>query len=400
MYLINQILTESSKTSFSDVKEFLEGHNMLVKEYEDQPNIYLVVYTEDSDMSVAWIRECRGIIMEKETNRVVCHTFNKSLDYELNADEYENEEAVTHFKEFINENFEFPVQYQNSIDGTQIRVYNYEGTWYIATTRTINAYYAYWQSKKSFGELFDEVLGDERDHLFAQLDENNCYCFVLKHTDNRIVVHYDEGTMGLTHVLTRNVTSGEIVDQHFEDIPCIDYLETHELDNVEGLMELISEGDLTREGVMLFQGERRLKAFDHKYRLYKEIIDNAGTMFYRYSKLRQSGLTNTYIQDFPEHTKPFLRYELNIIKMAKMIQKQYYLKNIRHEITNMEVDFQFRPLIYQLHGEYLESREKTDIPRVISKLDSLHPKQLCFIYNKTYLAPVQEPARETVNTVA
>ena len=45
MYLINQILTESSKTSFGDVKEFLEEHKMLVKEYEDQPNIYLVVYT-------------------------------------------------------------------------------------------------------------------------------------------------------------------------------------------------------------------------------------------------------------------------------------------------------------------------------------------------------------------
>ena len=385
MYLINQVLADNNKITFDDVKEFLEENNILVKDYDDMPNLYLVVYTDESDMSLDWVRECRGMILEKNTNRVVCHTFNKGLEYLLNYEDYEVEDITDNLKGFVEENFEFPVNYQNSVDGTQIRVYNYDGDWRLATTRTINAYKSYWNNTKSFGHLFDEVIGDRREELFSLLNPNNCYCFVLKHSENRIVVNYDTGSMGLTHVLTRNIESGEILNERFDEgFDFIDYLETQQLEDVNDLMGLISEGDLSREGIMLYQGEKHLKLFDRKYRQYKEIIDNSGTLFYRYVQLRKADLANSYLIDFPEHTNAFLRYEMNIIRMAKMIQKQYYLKNIRHEITNMEVDFQFRPLIYQLHGEYLSSKTKTDVPKVIQKLDSLHPNQLCFIYNKTF----------------
>ena len=107
-------------------------------------------------------------------------------------------------------------------------------------------------------------------------------------------------------------------------------------------------------------------------------------MFFRYLLLRQNNKVNEYLRDFSEHILYFKYYENNIITMAKKIQKQYYLKHILKSIDVQGIDFQFRPLIYQLHGEHIQNGDKTDINKVMNKLNTMDPKQICFIYKRCF----------------
>ena len=57
-------------TNFDESKKILEGKNLIVKEYE---NLYLVKYDKSNcDMNDPDVRKCRGIVMEKDTNKLVC----------------------------------------------------------------------------------------------------------------------------------------------------------------------------------------------------------------------------------------------------------------------------------------------------------------------------------------
>lgn len=72
-------------------------------------------------------------------------------------------------------------------EGTVIRVFYYNNKWRYATNRKLNAYKTFFQSSKSFGKMFDEALLCS-DIKLQSLDKKYCYCFILIHKENRIVL--------------------------------------------------------------------------------------------------------------------------------------------------------------------------------------------------------------------
>lgn len=78
----------------------------------------------DSDFNEPLVRECRGIILEKDTWNVVAYPFNKFFNFgEEYADNIDWESAVVETKE----------------DGSLIKIYFYNDEWKIATNGTIDA---------------------------------------------------------------------------------------------------------------------------------------------------------------------------------------------------------------------------------------------------------------------
>ena len=72
--------------SFNDVQNMLSQapYHISVKVSDYLPNSYMLVYqNEISDFSIPAVRECRGIILEKETNKILCYTFEKKNRYFL-----------------------------------------------------------------------------------------------------------------------------------------------------------------------------------------------------------------------------------------------------------------------------------------------------------------------------
>ena len=68
---------------FNESKELLEKKNLIIKNY-DEINLYLVKYDKSKcDMSDPDVKKCRGLILEKNTNKLVCVPPLKSEDKTL-----------------------------------------------------------------------------------------------------------------------------------------------------------------------------------------------------------------------------------------------------------------------------------------------------------------------------
>ena len=89
-----ELLGQLNNLSFDEVKSFLGGYNVNVKEDPKYTNLYLVTYDrEKSDFTVPFVRQCRGTVLEKGTNKVVCYTFEKGVDFEFEKVDLHNKEA-------------------------------------------------------------------------------------------------------------------------------------------------------------------------------------------------------------------------------------------------------------------------------------------------------------------
>ena len=336
------------------------------------------------------MKQCRGTILEKDTNKIVCYTFDKGLDFEYS--EYDLNDKDLQLKvlpkgvesKYIDWS---QCQVEESVDGTQIRLFYYDGKWCKATTRCSDAYRARWYSDKSFGELFDEAAVEDGVD-YDLLDKECCYSFVLCHPENRIVVPYEKPH--LVHVMTRRLdTFEEVTDTNSvagvvrpkiytkfsTPWELVNYAHIQSDSNLEGYMvHCTSEVD----GVVTHQ---RMKIISSAYLAVKELRGNGNNLFFRYLELRQSGLLPSFAQYFPEFADQFKAYETNILNIAREIKTQYINKFVYRSIK--VADWHYRPVVYKLHGEYLETHNKTTMDTVLKYLGELHPKQLCFMYNRT-----------------
>ena len=136
-----------------------------------------------SDFNLPIVRECRGIILEKETWNVVCRAFDKfgnyGEDYIPDID-WGNSAIVT-----------------EKIDGSLIKVFNYKNKWRIATNNSINAFDSKIEEARysgSFGELF---VGTFEKHYGSFDDWTSnipyyTYMFELVSPYTQVVIPYAE----------------------------------------------------------------------------------------------------------------------------------------------------------------------------------------------------------------
>ena len=103
-------------TDFEESKKVLEGIGLVVKEYD---NLYLVKYDKDkSTMDNEDVCKCRGVIMEKNTNKLLNISPPKSIDNDF------------YHKKYIGNNIS-GVVIEEFYDGTMINMFKYNDVNYI-----------------------------------------------------------------------------------------------------------------------------------------------------------------------------------------------------------------------------------------------------------------------------
>jgi hypothetical protein len=368
MELLN-FFNNNNLSSFNDIKSTFSQAPFFLK-IKDTQDLYILSYDKSkSDMTNNIVRECRGIILEKNTNKIICYSFNKNFDFDFDDIDLDDTDIIFPFLDH------YSIKLQESIDGTQIRVFWYDNQWNYATTRCIDASKARWFSNKNFKELFIEA---SQSLNYNNLDKNKSYSFVLKHPENRIVVPHN--LPDITHVGTRNLTT---------------LLESDDNINVnkpislpfKSLHDVIKKAyfDLpsTTEGFMLCDKYfNRLKIIGKSYREIKKIRGNTFDIFYRYLELRKDNNVQEYLKIFPENEEQFKKFNTKLQKLSSKIHMEYINKHVMK--TSNTITWQFRPIVYKLHGEYLKNHYSTTLNMVKRLLYNLEPQQICFIYNKTY----------------
>ena len=68
-----QFIKENQINNFQTLKTILEikPYNLKIKEDESYPNLFLIHSKEDSDFSIKLVNECNGIILDKNTFKVL-----------------------------------------------------------------------------------------------------------------------------------------------------------------------------------------------------------------------------------------------------------------------------------------------------------------------------------------
>ncbi|KAJ3321748.1 hypothetical protein HDV06_003897 [Boothiomyces sp. JEL0866] len=183
-----------------------EPYSLKVKESSLHPTLYLLAYNMiNSDLSNPIVQECRGIILEKETNRIICYPFDKFFN--------------------MGEKNEHPIDWKSAVvyeklDGSLMKLYYYdkEDQWIIASNNSIDAREApvaidqmqrSLHNVESFYDLFIQAYETTAGQKFSmpeELDKSMTYMFEMMHPLSTIVVQHEKPR--LCHLATRKITQG------------------------------------------------------------------------------------------------------------------------------------------------------------------------------------------------
>ena len=269
----------------------------------EKGNLICFKYSQiDSDFNEPLVRECRGIILEKDTWNVVAYPFNKFFNFgEEYADNIDWESAVVETKE----------------DGSLIKIYFYNDEWKIATNGTIDAEDAELQSGpyKNFRQLFDAAA--EKCHFdFSKLNRYFTYCCEICSEFNIIICPQSE--MRLIHIGTRN-------DRTFQEVETdigIPHPQKYALSSLEDCIAMAKTFDFTKEGfVIKDKNYNRIKIKSEDYVRVHRLANNGSLTLERAIDLIRMNEIDEFLNYFPNYT--------------------FYINNIRNRLAVFRNDILF-----------------------------------------------------------
>jgi len=341
------------------MKQFKE-HKLYVRSYF-QLNLCIVkcYHNREYDYDTyPWMKYCRGVVIDTNTNKIVCLPPQKGFqknDLQKWIEGYDEEHV-----------------YEPLIDGTMVNMFYHKDEWRIATRSNIGAKNS-WDGKQSFLTMFLEVNGTD---WFNSLNKNYCYSFLLHHVNNRNVTPIEMNSIFLIENHERK--DGQIIQQPLQEI-----------ENISTMFQLSKEmligyqSDLiySIKGFTVKTKEKRINWMNPNFEYVKELKMNHNDKYLNYISLRQKHLLTEYLQYFPEDRFIFNEYrdEFNMIKFK--LYERYVSKFIRKEIEMKEIEYPLKPLVYELHKHYKESGEKINIKVVSDYMHQLDGKKIMFIRN-------------------
>lgn len=278
----------------------------------EKGNLVCFKYSQiDSDFHNPIVRECRGIILEKDSWNVVAYPFKKFFNFgEEYADNIDWESAVVETKE----------------DGSLIKIYFYNDEWKIATNNTIDAEDAELQSGpyKNFRQLFDAAA--EKCHFdFLKLNRYFTYCCEICSEFNIIICPQSE--MRLIHIGTRDNRTFQEVETNIG----IPHPQRYALSSLEDCIAMAKTFDFTKEGfVVKDKNYNRIKIKSEDYVKAHRMISNNKVSEEKILSLICSGEEEEFLSYFPIYTTIFQDIK---IKRDKL---KYLFYEIKKEVFSLK----------------------------------------------------------------
>jgi hypothetical protein len=280
--------------SFEEIKtnSEKEPYSFKVSEFGD---LYMITFTEKSDLTLDIVRAMNGVIFEKETNKLVHYSFQKTYEgVSVSKDSY---------TETVPENCEIEI----STEGTHIKLYHHNGEWKIGTSRSIDGSLSHWNNKKSFKELFVECLDAEKI-LLSYLDPELCYSFVMQHPENKIC---NEISVKYCSMLNSVNTKTNEVIRHTKGF----LVEK----NIDEILKRIDDDSCTENYIVYLQDGKRIKLLNKNFKEKQDIIKNDPNMKRVYLRCMKEGTTEILRKHYPYNKELFnsIEYRFYIVKLEK-----------------------------------------------------------------------------------
>ena len=276
-------------------------------------NLVCFKYGIEADFSNPLVCEARGIIIDVKHQTVVCRPFDKFFN--------------------VQEQYAADIDWDTAkvlekIDGSLIKLYNYNGKWVFATSSTCDASEASVAGYK--GITYRDVIVKADNYgkiLFNNLNKNRTYLFELVSPMTQVVIKYDQTSLYYLATFD-NMTGKEVdADDLFEGFkrPRSFPLKTVD-DCIRAATELNrdAEEDIKDEGFVVVDGQhRRIKIKSPAYIALHRAVTNKVFTVKRMAELFLQGT------DFSKLAKDFPN-EARIIKYY-----DWQFEEVRHNINEM-----------------------------------------------------------------
>lgn len=359
-------------SNFSTHDDFLQYLRDNGINYVNNNSIGLMILKYDKrnqncNFNNEFTRFCRGLVIEKNTRKIICSPPEKSINFTNLMST-----NVSDWTSIVGEDF---------VDGTMINLFNYNQEWHISTRSRIGAN-CRWLGSKTFNEMFDDAKGSLD---FKNFDSNYCYTFVLQHPDNRIVMKYNKADIILVQM--RNMNTYETLDNSvaynmLKEKGIEIYIPyRYGFQNIEQITDCITAMSWEYQGLVFKSNGFRYKLRNEQYNYVKNLRGNNSKAFYNYLELRNNKMVKHYLQYFPESEEEFREYR-NLVNNKTQDLHIYYIDyRIRKNITLEQIPYEFRPLLYELHGFHLNQGVKITFDFVKNYFNNLPIKKIIFVVN-------------------
>ena len=330
-------------------------YGLITKEEEDYPNLYMITYNKPNKYSkhsvnltneqTNILKQYRGIILEKNTNKPVCYTFDKMSRHF--PDEWDLKDC----------------KIMKSYDGSQIKLFYYDNKWVVSTTRRIDADKSYYFSNKSFMEMWKDA---SKQLDLNKLNTDCCYSFLMAHPDNRVVARHSNPI--ITHVLTRNMKTFKIV---YDDIG-IKRPELLTFKTKKDIWKSIKSLPYNKEGYVVNYNDTFIKIVNSKYQEVKDLRGSSNSLLCHYFVLKKEKNIKKFLSYYPETSEIFSTFEKYFNNLCIQVFNEYVLFRIRKVITDKDIQPFLKQSLYKVHGIHLKNKKRiklNDVRKVLNNYD-------------------------------
>lgn len=355
---------------FLSVKEHFTSNGCRV--FEEGDKYMIVPPSEIPETVFPILSQTVGAILTKDTNNLLCYGFPKTRDY--TAETVLNGNIVA----------------SEYIDGSLIRAF-YDGTtWRLSTNGVINAYNSFWISDKSFGELFDDCLSRiyKEKTLFSDsklakmLDKTCSYQFILSHPSVHLIhsICHKTPKSFIYHVGTYSNT-----EQAYVSRPMDKHIHSPKTEVVKSLDELQAKLPGAKGYILYNEADKatqnpRYKLLSPEYLSLRKLIGNTPNLYLRYLECLAEGTKDELLYCFPSLRFYSSWVDKCLIEISKTVFSAYVDKFMKKN-KEMYINYFLRPLVYEIHGDFMKTQERVTYETVYKKLTSYHPKRINFILN-------------------
>jgi len=352
-----------------NAKELFASQSCKVHEYEDNTLVKYPHGVTLDDGEGGWLKYCRGAVYSKE--KVLYVPPVRLLEEEL-----ENIENIDSYS------------LQEYIDGTLIAVWhNHEqDKWYISTRSKIGAL-CRWNNSKTFRHMFLDIL-DEKNGNFDILDKSLGYTFVMVHTDNRIVQKYNKNRVVLVSAWSKDTETYcniEDIQQTTKQLSESENIwfsvpKVLEMDNIKEYLKSKSAKDIA--GITLINNKERYKIMHPDYKSYKELNGESHLPLFNYLNNRTNGKIPEYLKVYPENRRDYNNMKYKVHDFTQNLYDNYGYVFKEKRLTLKSASFSMKPLLYELHGQYLENKQAIAFSNVMEYINNLPTAKLYFAMSK------------------
>lgn len=345
--------------NFPELKKTLKKeHNLQIKE---SGNLYIVNIKKNKKNNDPVLNVCNGLILEKETNRIVCNIFPIVKEF---PDSYQ----YTNFNNLTIE---------EAIDGTLIKLFYYDNKWQVATNRCIDANTAFWICNQSFYDLFMDAANNIN---FDSLNKTYSYAFILQHPRSRNVTKYNNPS--IVYVYSYDLINNiQVVDNY---LSFLNKPKRYTFSSWDEMMTSISTLNYDIEGYVIYNDKKEMtKIVNSKFQMVKDMKGNTPDMVYRCLVMYKLGKMDEFLQYYPEYTQNFNYIKSFIYNLSNKFHTLYITRYINKQPVSVPPHYDL--ILNHIHKDYLQSNNNNPLqPRIKITKKMIHAKILCYSPMRIY----------------